>query len=118
MLADFKQPAERECIMAGTTKNESLYVSIDKTSNVASWSKLKGNKSAVTFHSDEDCVLHFSDPAVFGFESLPLTHDVLRTEPVVASGKTTEVTFSLSGAGPSAALVAAVPARKPWPILP
>ena len=106
-------------------KNETAFIAIDKLNHMCTIDVTSGTKDAVTFHADEDCVLHFENPAVFGREYLPLKRDEAQAQSVVSLNQTTrfDVFVPLTVVPPTVTATTVVrgtvmPASRIWPIVP
>lgn len=106
-------------------KNETAFIVIDKPNQTCTIDVTSGTKDAVTFHADEDCVLHFENPAVFGREYLTLKKDEAAVQSVVSSNQTTKFdVFVPLTVVPSTLTATAVvrgavmPTSRIWPIVP
>jgi hypothetical protein len=103
-------------------KNETALIAIDKLNHMCTIDVTSGTKDAVTFHADNNCVLHFENPAVFGREYLPLKEDEAEVQPVMSPNQVTtfEVLIPVDVEKPFMvkAVTSVTPFSKVWPIVP
>jgi hypothetical protein len=125
MYSVFKTKEEIMASAAVMVKSETAVIDIDKVKLIFTVDLTSGTKDAVTFHADEDCILHFENPAVFGREYLPLRKDVLQEQPVVSPNQVTrfELFVPLTVVTPPTPMALAAtgeitPRFKVWPIVP